>query len=336
MMPAQKSLEARVDKLADRGYACVQHWDYKRAIKCGKKLLKLRHTSGFEILALAYAGKGKKKKAIRILEKGVRKGPGVWLLWQLLGNYYSDRKKFKKAQIAYEKALECEHTDTASVNFNHAIVFDRQGQYQEALSALEIPEETRLLSYRVQSLKALILQQLERNEEALQIASQTQQQLLTLDKEFVDDNAEELSIVWYQLGNVYWQAAQDEENALKCASYSLALRRNETEALTLIRNIENRRTPQAKYYRLLIEGDWPEEIEDKKARLRPAGFFTTYDVVADSKEEAFTYVCGFEPEEMRDSLKIEECEVLEKRPDGPKGVYRITGYGIFSRKPKDK
>ncbi len=335
-MSTPKTLEARVDKLADKGYACVQQWDYKRAIQCGKKLLKLRHTSGFEILALAYAGKGKKKKAIRILEKGVRKAPDVWLLWQLLGNYYSDRKKYKKALTAYDKALEFEHTDTASVNFNRAIVFDRQEQYQEALSVLEIPEETRLLSYRAQSLKALLLQELEQNEEALEIASQTHKHLLNLDEEFVDDNAEELSIVWCQLGQVYWQAAQDEENASTCTDYALSLQRGDEQALTLIRNIENRRSPKSKYYRLFIEGDWPEKIEDEKGRLRPAGFFTTYDVVADDKDEAFTYVRNFEPEEMRESLKIEECEALEKRPDDPKGVYQITGYGLFPRKSKDK
>jgi len=60
------------------------------------------------------------------------------------------------------------------------------------------------------------------------------------------------------------------------------------------------------------------------------GFFTTYGVVAENEEEALKCVRRFEPKEVRDTLRIEKCEVLKGRVIDPKGVYYCKdGYNLF-------
>ena len=54
------------------------------------------------------------------------------------------------------------------------------------------------------------------------------------------------------------------------------------------------------------------------------GFYTTYDVVADSPEEGLGFVQSIEDEELRSGLIVEEFESLEPRSEEPKGVYRVT------------
>jgi len=54
------------------------------------------------------------------------------------------------------------------------------------------------------------------------------------------------------------------------------------------------------YYRIMIEGELPGRDEDG----RKWGFFSTYDVVADSVEEAMDYIRRFEGEEISPSLCV--------------------------------
>ena len=70
----------------DRGFELVNNGEYEDALDVGMQLKSMRHTSAFEIIALAHAGLDDLEQAIEILEEGVTQGPTVWLLWQLLGN----------------------------------------------------------------------------------------------------------------------------------------------------------------------------------------------------------------------------------------------------------
>src|SRR6185503_5031504 len=86
-----------VQPLIDEAEEALQSYDYRTAIRLGKRLLRARHTYGFEALARAYWGRERKKKAIRTLDKGSRVAPGVPALWHLLGNYSSDQGDFRRA-----------------------------------------------------------------------------------------------------------------------------------------------------------------------------------------------------------------------------------------------
>jgi tetratricopeptide (TPR) repeat protein len=76
-------------------------------LRIGYRLTGLNHSSGYEILALAYAGLKMPNKAISTLEEGVRLAPSVWLLWELLGNQYSDQGGYRDAQRCYSESVAC-------------------------------------------------------------------------------------------------------------------------------------------------------------------------------------------------------------------------------------
>ena len=123
--------------MIDKGYASLKAKEHDKAIQIGRDLIDHNHSSGFEILALAFAGLNRKDKAIAVLEKGVATVPSVWLLWELLGNYYSDTRRYTDAQRCYGKALSCPKADTSIIHYNAGLAFFREGRHAEALSALE-------------------------------------------------------------------------------------------------------------------------------------------------------------------------------------------------------
>src|SRR5437867_3873200 len=95
----------RVSSLMRRGFSLLRAHRYGDALEAGRKLKRLRHSSAFEIMALAHLRLGVLGKAIAILEEGVRKAGRVWLLWELLGNCYSDAERYDAAENAYQEAL---------------------------------------------------------------------------------------------------------------------------------------------------------------------------------------------------------------------------------------
>ena len=56
-----------------------------------------------------------------------------------------------------------------------------------------------------------------------------------------------------------------------------------------------------------------------------SGFFVTYEVVADTPEDALALAARHEPEPLRAGLQLDECEALEPRPNEPHGVYWASG-----------
>ncbi|MCI0421586.1 MAG: hypothetical protein L0312_20565, partial [Acidobacteria bacterium] len=78
--------QEEVERLMNEGFAALENCSVKRAIKIGQRLKKMRHSSAFEILALAHDLDDDPNKAIEVLEEGVCKAPTAWRLWQLLGN----------------------------------------------------------------------------------------------------------------------------------------------------------------------------------------------------------------------------------------------------------
>jgi len=93
----------RTLELMRKGFALVGEGRYADALQIGRKLKRLGHFSAFEIMALAHLGLDELPKAIATLEEGVAKAGRV--LWELLGNCYSDAGSFKKADQAYTRAL---------------------------------------------------------------------------------------------------------------------------------------------------------------------------------------------------------------------------------------
>ncbi len=312
------STPEEIDNLTQEGNNLIGQGLYDDAVKVGKKLLKQRHSSAFEVLALAYAGQGKMKKAIKTLETGVEKAPTVWTLWQLLGNYRSEIEMYDQAHEAYANALACPEVWASSVHLNIAIALARQERDKEANSHLDLVDDPQMRP-RADAQRMAILMKQNRYHDALVIGSDC--------LEGMDDSGETepYAGVAAALGEAFWHGHQNGEQAVACAEMACMFQPAQPSALWLIREIEGHLSPNARYFRLLIEGDWNEPDEDGKA----LGFFISYDVVADDPAQALEYLRRFEPPEVRSSLCISEYEDIEARPDEPTGVYTYQAHNLF-------
>lgn len=103
---------------------------------------------------------------------------------------------------------------------------------------------------------------------------------------------------------------------------------NNNYLLALIRDIGGRYSANACYFRLLVHCRVPEASPRFEAG-KELHFFVSYDVVADSPEEALEILREYEETDIRPALEIEECDPLEERPEDPKGVYWRTRHHYY-------
>lgn len=75
-----------------------------------------------------------------------------------------------------------------------------------------------------------------------------------------------------------------------------------------------------------IRGRWSEPFEGES---EAPGFYATYEVVAETAEEAMTFILPYEPEGVRETLAVDECTRREAAADQPKGVYEVSSYAFF-------
>ncbi len=301
-----------------KGYGLVADGDFETALDVGMRLKQMCHTSAFEIMALSLDGLGRTEEAVEILEEGVIKGPTVWLLWQLLGNYRSDLERYEQSHEAYEIAMGCPDANCSSIYLNIATVLGRQGRDSEALTAVESVTDPSM-ALRADGLRVSILIDQERFEEAMELGAAVLEGVTEQTDSF------DLAVVEANVAKACWLGYGDREWALRLAGDALSHAQGLSSALWLIREVENRVSSGNRSYRLLILGDWPEPDDDGN----PMGFFISYDVVAEGVEGAMEYVRRFEPAERRQSLRMDECEEVEPRPTDPAGVYKIGGYCLF-------
>ncbi|MBN2384655.1 hypothetical protein JXQ70_17410 [bacterium] len=320
--------EQKCNKLMDQGLDALDSFNTKEAIKIGKKLKKLRQTSAFEILALAYHQDEKPDKSIEVLKEGLKVAPNVWVLWQLLGNYQSDSGNYDEAHKCYKMALGCEYKDESSIKYNSAIAYSRENKYADAeneidsidLDKLEYEKYYKLLIL-ISSEKINILNNLNKLKESYSFGR------AALGKEYdVDGYRDELASLYTAHAETLW-LSNNNEKALEHLWYSIKLNKKHKRTGFLIREIENKFSKNAKYYRIMIEGIWSEPFEGETEK---PGFFTSYDVVAENIEQAFELIKRFEPYYVQDSLKIKESEILEENSSDPIGIYSANSYIFFT------
>jgi hypothetical protein len=123
-----------------------------------------------------------------------------------------------------------------------------------------------------------------------------------------------------------WLGERVREPALSMARDAFRVWRGCDDALRLIREVHGKRSPKAKYYRLLIAGS--NFAPDNSGET--LSFFTSYDVVAESPEAALEFIKELEPEAIGETLLIEKCKKIEPRSVEPMGVHRTSGLACYS------
>lgn len=330
------SNETEAEKLFEEARSCLDNYQLEEAIELGNELLRLNFSGGFEILALAFQQQNDFDKAVEILETGVEECPDLWLLWQLLGNMYSYRKNYAEAYSAYDRALTCPDVWIDSVMLNKAIALSREGDYpgsEEALPDLENSSlAIEILSVRLANLNAL-----EEWDKVMQyepvVGSYVQEVFRRGDG--TDINTSDLgfvSSILADLAYAYLRHGAAVERARESARLSLNLNRQCARALQVVREIHNHKSEDAVAYRVIVEGRWPEKMDDDD---RDLGFFSTYEVVASNTDEALEYIKEIESRDLATTLTLDEAEELAPEPTLTKGVYWRSGYNLFPLEESD-
>jgi len=311
-----------------KGYKLLDAHSHKEALKVGQRLGKLRHSSTFEIMALAYQQAGKPSKAIAILETGISKAGRVWLLWELLGNFYSDAGRFEEAERVYQQALLREGCNLDVVHLNRAIAFNRAGKPLAALAAIEGVNSKRLFR-RVQACLIRIKLLVEKKREALRLASK----LFKL-RHFAGENYDEEteSEILLACALAFSHSPKTRLKARRLALRAIDWNPSSQEALAIIRSTAPESVAMPLLFRCLVRGAWNAPIG--RSRI-PPGFFRSFVVAASGKEEILEYLKPFFPSSIRPSLSIEETERLSSTDAIRPGVYSVSGRMFFPlRKPK--
>jgi len=315
------SIDEEIDILVDQAYEYLDEFDTKSAIKIGNKIKKLKHTSAFEVLALAYAQEDNIPEAILILREGIKVAPDVWVLWQLLGNYSSDEGNYFEAYKSYDEALNCPHVEESSIYLNYAIALKREEKHNKSLIYLDkIQSENDQLTNLSKIIRLEVLNLMGNHGEVINLANNYFSKI----KE--DEDESYLSSMYAEQGIAFWFLKKDANIAQKNAWEAIKINKFDHRASYLIREIENLYSPNSNYYRILIEGQWDKPIEYNSTI---PNFFTSYDVVSETIDEALKFIKRFEPKNIRNSLKIDEYELLDNADDQPKGVYTVSGYSYY-------
>lgn len=323
------AIEDKVDRLMKEAYEHLEAFNLAEAMKIARKLEAINYSGAYEVMALAQQKEGEPELAMRTLEEGLRRAPSVWLLWQLLGNIASDQGLFAKAEEAYRQALLCPGCDRSWVHYNAALALKRQSRLDEALAELEKVSSTEL-EHDCLALLISLLNEKGRWDESIDLASDLVSTIETC-PDPGDDDMRILAQVYSLLAQALWEGRADGASALAAAFRSIELNKADQLAMRIIREVRNKRSDRAKRFKVVVQGRWHKPFEGER---RTPGFFTSYEVVADSLAECLEIIKEFEPPAVARSLRIDTAEELPASGDELKGMYWRGGYAFFQGRGK--
>lgn len=311
----------KVTKLIDEGFGALEEGRYDDALGAADGLERMRHSSSFELGALALRALDREDEALERLERGVKKAPGVWLLWNLLGNVRSDGGDYEGAFAAWDSGLACEECDAGSLRLNKAIALERLGRGDEGLTELGLIDESdpSFLAH-VQSARAHIFGRLGRDDERIDAARKG--------LDFLPDGPHAAEArLFAELALGLHRSGGDQEEALGAAWEAVLSDRTSPQAAEAVREVEGVEEDGLVLMHLMIHGLWFEPLE--KGQPSPM-FFTAYTVVARDLDDALELARRFEPEPVRASLKIEDSSVLDEPKRRLRGVHHAGSYAFFA------
>ncbi|MCW5934786.1 MAG: hypothetical protein KIT45_10915 [Fimbriimonadia bacterium] len=313
------------DAWMEEGFALLEEGEYERALKVADKLLKKKHTSGFEIKARAWWELGNTQQAIETLEEGLKIAPEIWVFWDMLGKIHSDEAQFQDALAAFQQVFQFPDADSNGNYYNIALTYHRMGEpdlAERELANMQVPEDHILFLYR-ETLRAAIAIERGQSEDALQIAHAILKHPLS---QMVEPY--ELAPLYTSLTKAIYDLEGDTPKMREALQKAVQCDKSWMGIQDFIRELRNQTSDSAHRFRVMIEGR--RQIEPNRP---PLGYFANYYCVADSPEEALEFIREFEPEEERSGLKISHKEQLDPAPGELKGVYWAErGYTFFKEK----
>jgi tetratricopeptide (TPR) repeat protein len=299
------------EQLREVGLKCLDEEEWDRAFEVAGMLEELGDLSAFRIAALAHQGLDQPEAALKVLERGARKGATGWEHHHLLGCLYTELERYPEAEEAFTLALRDPKVQEIPVTLSQAGLARRSKRYEEAISLLDQIADPDWALHAA-TIKVGVLRAQEKYTEAISLGERA---LATTQLEPEAGHATLAAEVVYARG-----ARGDPLQPVVTFALN-ALQRydwNCPELLEALRQVEDRYSKKARFFRILVVARVPPS---SPRYARKKGWMASWDVVADNPEEALHEVRRHEDVDVRGRLAIDQCEEVEARPDLPKGVY---------------
>lgn len=206
--------EALALQIMNEAFACLDRGDISGAESAADKLTAMRHSASFEVKAEILHARGDHRGAIEVLDEAVKAAPGVWLLWQSLGNAHTMVGQFGPAQEAYAQALACPAADPSTIHFNRGMAFARDRHFDEALEAFGRVTAP-LLRFQAATFQLALCNDLNRFDRVLEQA----REMLAEEAGAPDDRAR----IHAQMSRAFLQGYDDRPNAREHAELALKI-----------------------------------------------------------------------------------------------------------------
>ena len=311
----------KVNGLLDKGFDALEDGRFEEALEAADGLEGFRHSAGFELGALALRALEREEEALERLERGVKKAPTAWLLWNLLGNMRSDLEDFEGAFTAWDSGLACEGCDAGSLRLNKAIALGRLERGEEGLAELELIQDAEPTFFaRVQAFRAHLLGLLGRQDERVEAARAG----LDLLGDEVDPAEAQL---FAELALGLHASGGDHDEALGAAWEAVSVDRSSPQAAEALRVVEGVLEDDLVLIHLMVKGTWFEPLD--KGQPTPV-FFTSYTVVARDLGDALELARRFEPEPVRASMEVDDSSVLDEPQRRLRGVHHASAHAFYA------
>lgn len=305
----------------DEAQALLDNYEYEAALKIAEQLERVRYSGAFDIGAQALAGLGRMADAIAMLERGVVVGPQAWPNWELLGNYRSDAGMYESAALAYETALQCENVWADSIRLNQAILAERDGDFDRALSLVEIIEDAEFEIAKT-SVKASILLKTDQP-----VAAISQCDEVSHEDEPKDSNLPYLASLCATRARALLQLDEPVADIRQFLRGALDAYPDSEELLTCFRELRNEPSLTGGIYDVVISFEVDVHTQHELGVL---GFVRSGHAIADTPEEAIALFCELEIDFPLAFDGEPEIELVDEEEHALKGVIHRSDKGYYS------
>ena len=289
-----------------RASGLLEEGHVRRAEKIADSLIEQGYSGGYDLKARCHDARGENGLAIDVLERGVRSAPRVPILWDLLGEHYSNDGRFSDALSAFQQARHAGGDESLS-NYNLAVTYGRMGEFEQALRFIGSVSTSVSARLRLHA-KAWFLAETGRLSEALETASE----LLEVEPGFASAHAQR-ALALQGLG----RTSEAREAALR----ALAIDPTEEAALRTLCMQLPKCDAETHMYEVfaLVK---PKPGVEPFPGLRVDGFYRTFWAAAKSPQSAVQYFRDIVGEGY--DCEIDQSSVVQDEIDGHEGVWRVA------------
>lgn len=289
-----------------------------------QKLIDAGKEYGFQAMSMACWAEEDEEMALSWIDKGQKAHPDSWALPMQLGNIYSESGKPKEAIRAYIKAAAKEGADVPLIELNKAAAYANGQDFDQALNTLQKLKGSEK-AIEAFSIKMSLLSELGRFDMMMEVADE---ELAELPVPKDGNQAAIMSEICTSIAKAIWFSDEDEEAIKHYLVQAKEYDRTNANICWLEREMEPEFSDNSIMYSLIVEGKTQKPVEaihpDTKEKLKINRFQNTYMAIADSPEEALTYVFAYESDlVIEGSLKIVDSEQMDNEDDEPKGLYAL-------------